>query len=78
MATIDNDGIQLIKQKLKNPLESIASKLEKAGVMGQVTEEYDLMYRFFDDIDKWNRPNMQPEHQVVIDGLIYKKVGERG
>ena len=57
MAQIDNDGIQLINQKLKNPLESIASKLEKAGVMGQVTEEYDLIYRFFEEIEnQWNRP----------------------
>ena len=72
MATIDEQGIQLIKEKLRNPLESIYTKLDSKGQFGQVSEEFDFIYKFLGEIENnWDRSE-QSDASVIVNGKVYK------
>ena len=73
MAIIDNDGVQQLKEKAGNALTSIYEKLDKNGQFTQVSEEFDFLFRLLEEIDNWERPNIQNSKpkSVVIDGQLY-------
>ena len=72
MATIDQEGVQLIGEKLKNPLESIYTKLDKLGVFKNVQEEFDFIYKFIGEIEnKWQR-DVQEDPTILVNGKAYK------
>ena len=72
MATIDQEGVQLISEKIKNPLESIYTKLDKLGVFNNVSEEFDFIYKFLDEIEnEWQR-SVQEDPTIMVNGKAYK------
>ena len=73
MAIIDNDGVQQLKEKAGNALTSIYEKLDKNGQFTQVSEEFDFLFRLLEEIETWERPNIQSSQpkSVVIDGKLY-------
>ena len=72
-----DDGQVKIPESIDLNIIAVLSEIVPNG--GHLMVEYDSIYRFFEEVEsQWNRPSIQREHQVVIDGFIYKKVGERG
>jgi len=72
MATIDQEGVQLISEKVKNPLKSIYTKLDKLGVFNHVSEEFDFLYKFLDEIENdWQR-SVQEDPTILVNGKAYK------
>ena len=53
MATIDNQGIVEIKEKVGNALTSIYDKLEASGNFGEVSDEFDFLFKFLEEIETW-------------------------
>ena len=70
---IDEQGIQELNDKIKNPLNSIFNKLEGEGNFNIVAEEFDFIFKFLGEIENWDRPNIQASKpkNVVIDGKLY-------
>ena len=71
---IDEQGIQELNEKIKNPLNSIYTKLEAIGEFGQISGEFELIFETLNEIqDNWDRPNIQTSapKNVVIDGKLY-------
>ena len=79
MARIDNDGINEINEKIKNPLEHMYNKLEKKKIFNDFKDEFDFIYRFLEDINyKWEKidgdsPSISPT--VIVDGKEYSPTG---
>ena len=73
MATIDNEGIVEIKEKVGSALTSIYDKLEASNNFGEVTDEFDFLFKFLEEIETWDRPNIMGSKpkSVVIDGQLY-------
>ena len=44
MATIDNEGIVEIKERVGNALTSIYDKLEASNNFGEVADEFDFLF----------------------------------
>ena len=79
MAKIDQDGINEINEKIRNPLESIYDKLEKKGsvTFHDVKDEYEFIWNFLEQINEsWvldTGNNMaNPTPTVTVDGKEYK------
>ncbi len=75
MASIDQEGIAELNEKIKNPLESIYNKLETKGIFAEVADEFDFIYRFLENIEQnWDRPGglRQSAPKVVVDGKEYQ------
>ena len=70
---IAEHGSQEIGEKIKNPLNSIFNKLEGEGNFNIVAEEFEFMFKFLNEIEDWDRPNIQSSKpkNVVIDGKLY-------
>ena len=73
MAIIDNDGVQQLKDKAGNALTAIYEKLDKNGQFTQVSAAFDVLFRLLEEIETWDRPNIQTSkpRSVVIDGQLY-------
>jgi uncharacterized protein YutE (UPF0331/DUF86 family) len=72
MAMIDEQGIREISEKLRNPLESIYTKLDKQGLFSQVSEEFDFIYKFLDEIENsWDKSERE-DATVIVNGKVYK------
>tara|TARA_B100000287_G_scaffold391612_1_gene403376 strand:+ start:278 stop:511 length:234 start_codon:yes stop_codon:yes gene_type:complete len=77
MATIDQEGVMEINEKVKNPLESMYKKLDKLGVFNHVSEEFDFLYKFLNEIENdWQR-SVQEDPTVLVNGKAYKPEGGR-
>ena len=81
MAKIDQDGINEINEKIKNPLESIYDKMEKRGSVNfnDVKDEFDFIYRFLDQINNdWlldtGKSIANPTPTVTVDGKEYRPI----
>jgi len=74
---IDNEGLEVVNYKLKNALESVYDKIDKAGNGGIVDEEFDFIYKLLGQMEnEWshdvtNVPSMPDE--LTIDGRIYAR-----
>jgi len=70
---IDEQGIQELNDKIKNPLNSIFDKLEATGDFGKISAEFELIFETLNKVQQWDRPNIQtsPPKNVVIDGKLY-------
>ena len=72
MAMIDEQGIQEINEKIRNPLESIYNKLDSKGQFGEVSEEFDFIYKFLSEIENnWDR-STKADATVIVNGKAYK------
>ena len=79
MARIDQDGINEINEKIKNPLESIYNKLENRKMFQDFADEFDFIYRFLDTINnEWQKVNentlANPTPTVTVDGKEYRPI----
>ena len=79
MAKIDQDGINEINEKIKNPLESIYNKLENRKMFQDFADEFDFIYRFLDTINNdWQKVNentlANPTPTVTVDGKEYRPI----
>jgi|MDSZ01.3.fsa_nt_gb hypothetical protein len=79
MARIDQDGINEINEKIKNPLESIYNKLENRKMFQDFADEFDFIYRFLDTINNdWQKVNentlANPTPTVTVDGKEYRPI----
>ena len=75
MARIDQDGINEINEKIKNPLESIYNKLENRKMFQDFADEFDFIYRFLESVEtEWDTPGglRQSAPKVVVDGKEYQ------
>ena len=79
MARIDTNGIAELNEKIKNPLESIYTKLEAKGMFNEVADEFDFIYRILESIETdWDTSGLgsskEKEPEVTINGVPYKAV----
>ena len=72
---IDKEGIELLNERIKNPLNSIYDKLEAKGIFDDVADEFDFIYRFLESVEtEWDTPGglRQSAPKVVVDGKEYQ------
>jgi len=56
MQKISNSGLEDLKVHVKNPLENLWKKLEKADISKDCIEEYNFIYKFLDKVEyEWER-----------------------
>ena len=70
---IDEQGIQELNDKIKNPLNSIFDKLEASGEFGKISGEFELIFQTLNEVQQWDRPEeaQAKPKSVLIDGKLY-------
>ena len=77
MSQISKDGAEKL-QVVRNALNSIYSKLESAGSVSSIQEEFNYIAETLSDVQTtWEKiDNNSNVESVIINGKIYKQVGE--
>ena len=77
MSKISNDGAEKL-QVVRNALNSIYSKLESAGSVSNIREEFKYISETLSDVQTtWEKiDSNNTVESVIINGKIYKQVGE--
>ena len=74
MAKIDQDGINLIKQHVMNPMTNLYKKLDTKS-FESVREEFQHVVDFVKKVETdWKVDGLDESMQVVINGKIYKQI----
>ena len=74
MAKIDQDGINLIKQHVMNPMSNLYTKLDTKS-FESVREEFQHVVDFVKKVETdWKVDGLDESMQVVINGKIYKQI----
>ena len=77
MSQISKDGAEKL-QVVRNALNSIYSKLESAGSVSNIREEFNYIAETLSDVQTtWEKIDSNSNvDSVIINGKIYKQVGE--
>ena len=77
MSQISKDGAEKL-QVVRNALNSIYSKLESAGSVSSIQEEFNYIAETLSDVQTtWEKiDSKNVVESVIINGRIYKQVGE--
>ena len=77
MSKISNEGAEQL-QIARNALNSIYSKLESAGSVSSIQEEFNYIAETLSDVQTtWEKIDSNNNvESVIINGKIYKQVGE--
>ena len=77
MSQISKDGAEKL-QVVRNALNSIYSKLESAGSVSNIQEEFNYIAETLSDVQTtWEKIDSNNNvESVIINGKIYKQVGE--
>ena len=77
MSQISKDGAEKL-QVVRNALNSIYSKLESAGSVSNIREEFNYIAETLSDVQTtWEKiDSNNTVESVIINGKIYKQVGE--
>ena len=77
MSQISKDGAEKL-QVVRNALNSIYSKLESAGSVSSIQEEFNYIAETLSDVQTtWEKiDSNNTVESVIINGKIYKQVGE--
>ena len=77
MSQISKDGAEKL-QVVRNALSSMYSKLESAGSVSSIKEEFNYIAETLSDVQTtWEKiDSNNAVESVIINGRIYKQVGE--
>ena len=77
MSQISKDGAEKL-QVVRNALNSIYSKLESAGSVSNIREEFNYIAETLSDVQTtWEKIDSNSNvDSVIINGKIYKQAGE--
>ena len=77
MSQISKDGAEKL-QVVRNALSSLYSKLESAGSVSSIREEFNYIAETLSDVQTtWEKiDSNNTVESVIINGKIYKQVGE--
>ena len=77
MSQISKDGAEKL-QVVRNALNSMYSKLESAGSVSSIREEFNYIAETLSDVQTtWEKiDSNNTVESVIINGKIYKQVGE--
>ena len=77
MSQISKDGAEKL-QVVRNALNSMYSKLESAGSVSSIQEEFNYIAETLSDVQTtWEKiDSNNTVESVIINGKIYKQVGE--
>ena len=77
MSQISKDGAEKL-QVVRNALNSMYSKLESAGSVSNIREEFNYIAETLSDVQTtWEKiDSNNTVESVIINGKIYKQVGE--
>ena len=77
MSQISKDGAEKL-QVVRNALNSMYSKLESAGSVSSIQEEFNYIADTLSDVQTtWEKTDSSNTiESVIINGKIYKQVGE--
>ena len=77
MSQISKDGAEKL-QVVRNALNSMYSKLESAGSVSSIQEEFNYIAETLSDVQTtWEKTDSSNTiESVIINGKIYKQVGE--
>ena len=77
MSQISKEGAEKL-QVVRNALNSIYSKLESAGSVSSIQEEFNYIAETLSDVQTtWEKiDSNNTVESVIINGKIYKQVGE--
>ena len=77
MSQISKDGAEKL-QVVRNALSSMYSKLESAGSVSSIREEFNYIAETLSDVQTtWEKTDSSNTiESVIINGKIYKQVGE--
>ena len=69
---IDQEGVNEINTKIKNPLNAMWEEIQKSGLQTKCGEHYNFVFRFLDEINNnWARTE-NPDPSVIVNGKVYK------